>query len=167
MNTGSASNAIKLIVPRIPRIVKTAAFHSLSLSETSREWDLRTALTIDVLRSFLDTDKPSTLSKGQEGSLHDPGVKGALWVSRVEFPKPEDSNVLDVLDDAFKAAGDGHESYIEPSLQAVEGEWIGYRDGVGPQEPESNATPKEKYDSLLKDSKSDLVVLYMHGGAFV
>ncbi|KFY20269.1 hypothetical protein V491_03857, partial [Pseudogymnoascus sp. VKM F-3775] len=51
---------IKALAPKVPMIGKTALMHSLGLSETSKYWDLRTAVTINVIRSFVFTPEPTS-----------------------------------------------------------------------------------------------------------
>ncbi|OBT52346.1 hypothetical protein VE04_06048 [Pseudogymnoascus sp. 24MN13] len=77
---------IKALAPKVPMIGKTALMHSLGLSETSKYWDLRTAVTINVIRSFVFPPEPTSVGKSQHISLRDPGVKGKVWIANVSLP---------------------------------------------------------------------------------
>jgi len=65
MDTSSPIPIIKAILPKVPLMGKTALTHSLGLSENSKHWDLRTALTVNVLRSFIKDSPPEPISKVQ------------------------------------------------------------------------------------------------------
>jgi acetyl esterase/lipase len=100
-------------------------------------------------------------------SIRDPGVKGKIWVSRVTFPVPEEveGGIRDVTLRSVKELGDGTEKYWEPQLEPLEAEWTGYRKNARPDEPEASITESAKYDNLIKEVTSDVVILYFHGGA--
>ena len=65
MDTSSPMPIIKAMLPKAPLIGKTALIHTLGLSETSKHWDLRTALTVNVLRSFIEDSSQEPISKVQ------------------------------------------------------------------------------------------------------
>lgn len=156
----------KLLLPKLPYIGKTALGHALHLTETSGKWDLRTELTVKIIR-VLTGGPPQTISRMQKLSMRDPGVKGKMWVSRVEFPIPEEveGGVRDVTLRSIKELGDGSEKYWEPSLEPLEAEWTGYRKDAKSDEAEPSIAESAKYDNLMKEVTSDVVVLYFHGGA--
>ncbi|KAF1814846.1 hypothetical protein P152DRAFT_235096 [Eremomyces bilateralis CBS 781.70] len=158
---------LRMLVPKVPLILKTTVAHSVGLSETASKWDLKTELTIKVIRSFLNTKHPTPISKAQKGSLRDPGVKGRMWVSRVELPAPAEDDIREVL---FKAIDDlnvGGEAYYQrPDARSVTAEWTGYRANVGKEEPEPEISEPEKYANLMKENGSTPTILYFHGGAY-
>ncbi|KAF1986940.1 hypothetical protein K402DRAFT_331297 [Aulographum hederae CBS 113979] len=160
----SPSALAKLLIPQIPSIFKTALFHSLWLSPTSSKWDLRTEITINVLRTLL-SGKPSPLKKMQRASMKDPGVKGPMWVSKTSTPVPTEDDVRQILFKAIEEMKDGPETYTPPELVPVEAEWNGYRANVAKDAPEPSISEAEKYASMMKDVKSDVTILYFHGGA--
>jgi len=65
MDTSSPIPIIKAVLPKVPLMGKTALTHSLGLSENAKHWDLRTALTINVLRSFIVDSPAEPISKVQ------------------------------------------------------------------------------------------------------
>jgi len=155
--------AIRLLVPRVPLMFKTALFHSLWLSPTSSKWDLKAELIITMLRSIM-TSNTSSISKQQAFSLRDPGVKGPMWISRVELPVPEDDLRL-LLFRVIDEMKDGDETYTKPDLRPVHAEWTGYRGGVPNNAPEPSIPEAEKYANLEQETTSKLTILYFHGGA--
>ena len=91
-----------------------------------------------------------------------------MCISKVTLPKPEDSEGLvprDALDMAIKELGEGSETYTLPETVAVEAEWTGYRSGVDGRAPRPDLSEAEHYESLMSEVKSDVTVLYFHGGA--
>jgi acetyl esterase/lipase len=174
MDTSSPSSIIRALVPKVPLIVKTTAFHTLGISETSWKWTLQQQLIITVMRSILGPEAgPKKLSSSQRASLHDPGVKGKKWISRYTIPKPPEgsSDVAERLFsaiDALKSTGDGDEAaYKKPELAAIDVEWTGHRADAGDSDPEPpDMSESEKYANLMKEVTSDAVVLYLHGGAY-
>ncbi|KAI9824801.1 MAG: hypothetical protein M1832_001629 [Thelocarpon impressellum] len=165
MDTSSPLSIIRAIVPRVPLVLGAALSHTLALSPTAHTWDLRTELVVRVLRSFVATPDPMPVSHAQRLSRHDPGVKGRMWVSRVELPGPEHS-VLQAVIEAIRRLGDGSERFTVPEMRAVEAEWTGYRGGVGSSAPELRISEAEKYERMMKEVTSDVVILYLHGGAY-
>ena len=158
---------LKAILPKVPLILKTAALHSLSLSETSSKWDLSTEIIINVLRAFVSGRNPATISQAQRRSIKDPGVKGNVWVSRYTIPKPEeDGDIRQLVFKAIDQLSEGGEVYSRPDLQPVYTEWTGYRADAKPGAPEPAISEDEKYQELLKEVTSDTVILYFHGGAY-
>jgi hypothetical protein len=158
----------KVLLPRFPLLLKTAILNPLSLSSNASKQDLRTELTVSVLRELLKKSNP--IGKIQRGSTRDPGIKGKMWISKVTMPKPEDSDGLtprDALDVAFKELGDGSETYTHPDVAAVEAEWTGYRSGVERGAPRPDIPEEEQYERLMSEVKSDTTILYFHGGVFM
>lgn len=163
---GSLSNSaamLKAMLPRVPLIVKTILQHGLGMSPVSGKQDLRTELTVVIIRSFMNFRLP--VRKQQQKSMRDPGVKGPMWVANVTLPQPEDA-VRDAVVAAIEDLKiDGTETYDLPGVRAVEGEWTGYRSGVGKTATMPAMSEEERYRELRKEATSDSVVLYFHGGA--
>ncbi|KAJ9667984.1 hypothetical protein H2201_001789 [Coniosporium apollinis] len=162
---GSPSTIAKFLVPKIPFIFKTVLFHSLWLSSTSTKWDLRTELTIKIIREMLN-GQPWSISKQQKGTLKDPGVKGRMWISRVTMPAPPEDDLRQALFKAIDDMKEGDETYTRPTLEPVEAEWTGYRANVAKDAPEPSISEEEKYQNLMKEVTSDVTILYFHGGAY-
>lgn len=157
----------KLLIPRLPFIFKTTALHSLGQSDTSHKWDLKTELTIKLIRSIAsDTSEPKPISASQKASIRDPGIKGPIWISKVTLTPPPEDDLRQIL---FKSVDDmkvGDEAYTKPELLPVEAEWTGHRAGVTENEPELRISEAEKYERLMKEVTSNVTVLYFHGGAY-
>lgn len=158
--------AVRLLGPRVPLILKTAVFQTLGFSDESSKWDLRMAVIITTLRSIMEGSS-SSITKQQNFSLRDPGVKGPIWISTAILPTPED-DVRQLLFKVIKEMNvSGNETFIEPSLDKVEAEWTGYRSGVGKHAPvPTGLSEKDKYDAMMKEVKSNVTILYFHGGAY-
>lgn len=166
MSEMNASALMGLLVPKIPFLLKTALLHTLSMSANSSKWDLRTELIINILRSELSKPNPSSISEQQRNSNKIPEVKGPMWVTKIAFPAPPEDDVRQKL---LKAIGDMKtvgEEYTVPELLPVEGEWHGPRAGVPKTEPDPTIPEEEKYERMMKEVKTDAVVLYFHGGAY-
>ncbi|ORX99698.1 alpha/beta hydrolase fold-domain-containing protein [Clohesyomyces aquaticus] len=170
----SPSALVKLLVPKLPFMLKTALLHTLWLSETSTKWDLRTELTIKILRSMLGPDaKPSSITKQQRLTTKDPGVKGKVWASKVRFEVPEEDDLRQLLFQAIEDMKDLPEyvdasdaTYTTVESHPVEAEWSGYRANVPDSEPDpTHLSEKERYEHLMKEVTHPVTVLYFHGGA--
>ncbi|EMC92694.1 hypothetical protein BAUCODRAFT_46535, partial [Baudoinia panamericana UAMH 10762] len=168
----SGLGLVKFLFPQIPSLANAAVWHTLGLTETSSKWDLRTTITIHVLRNMMKGggSKPSPVGKVQAQTLKDPGVKGKIWVARatIKAPKSEDESLRDAV---FKAIDDMKESevqYTKPELVDTEVEWTGFRENAGKDEPLPQISEEEKYKRMMAEPtrKSDTTLLYFHGGAY-
>ncbi|KAH8732552.1 acetyl-hydrolase [Phaeosphaeriaceae sp. PMI808] len=163
----SPSAILKLLLPKTPFILKTALSHSLSMSSTSSKWDLRTAITINILRDMMGPNSPaSPISKVQRLTTKDPGVKGKIWASKVKLAIPEEDDVRQLMFKAINDMGTGAEQWTKPNTRPLEAEWNGYRAEAKDDEPEpTGLSEQEKYDAMMKETKSKVTILYFHGGA--
>ena len=155
---------LKALLVRIPLILKTAFLNGIRMSPVTGKQDLRTELTVAIIRSFLTISSP--LAKTQKNSMRDPGIQGPMWVAKVTLPEPE----FDVRDAVLRAIEDLDGSggtFDVPAIAAVEAEWTGYRSGVKKHEPLPDVSEEEKYRELCKEATSDTTVLYFHGGAYL
>jgi hypothetical protein len=155
---------LKAMLARIPLILKTLVYHGLQVTPASKKQDLRTEMTVAIIRSFLDMSV--SIGTQQRRSMNDPGIKGPMWVSKVTLPAPEDA-VADVVLHAVKTLSedDEYQTLQLPPVKPVEAEWTGYRSGVDKNAPLPDISEREKYEALKAEAKSDLVILYIHGGA--
>lgn len=157
-------DVLRAVIVRIPMITKTLLLHGLRMSPVAGKQDLRTELTVAIVRSLLVPQHG--ILKTQENSLRDPGIKGPMWVSKVTLPRPE----IDVRDAVLRAIDDlktGVETFDVPAVAAVEAEWTGHRSGVGKHTPQPDLSEEEKYRELRKETPSDMTILYLHGGAYM
>lgn len=157
----------KLLIPRLPFIFKTTALHSLGLTDTSHKWDLKTELSIKILRSIVtDTSDPKPISASQKVSIRDPGIKGPMWISKVTLAPPPEDDIRQILFKSIDEMKIGNEAYTKPELLPVEAEWTGHRAGASENEPELPISETEKYEHLMKEVTSNVTILYFHGGAY-
>ncbi|KAL6711288.1 hypothetical protein ACN47E_005819 [Coniothyrium glycines] len=163
----SPSALLKLLLPKAPFILKTALWHTLGQSATCSKWDLRTEITVTILRDMMGPKStPTAISKLQRLTTRDPGVKGNVWVSKVRLEVPGEDDVRQLLFKAIDEMGTGGEQWTKPESRPLEAEWNGYRAGVEPDEPEpAELSAQEKYESLMKETSSKVTILYFHGGA--
>ncbi|KAF3011087.1 hypothetical protein E8E13_011258 [Curvularia kusanoi] len=162
------SAMLKLLVPKVPFMLKTALWHTTGQSATSSKWDLRSALTIGILREMIGPNsEPSPISKIQRLTTKDPGVKGNVWVSKVKLDVPGEDDVRQLLFKAIEDMGTGEEQWTKPESRPLEAEWNGYRADVpNPKAPQpTDRDEKQEYANLMKEVTSKVTVLYFHGGA--
>ena len=157
----------KLILPRVPLLFKTGLSQSLGTTEESSKWDVKTAITINLLRSIMG-ESSSTLTRQQKFSLKDPGVKGQMWAvpTALSVDTSEDDlrQLLFTSIDELKETG--QETYDTCALQSVEAEWTAHRPGVSNDAPPpSNLSNSQLFSKLNADVKLDGTILYFHGGA--
>lgn len=145
-------------------MLKTAIFNALSLSKNSSKQNMKTEIAVAVLRSILDVKKP--LGQVQRLGLKDPGIKGPMWISKATMPATGAIEAREALVHAIKELGNGADDYTMPELKDVEGEWTGYRSSVEKKTPRPDAPETEQYTHLMQEVKSDVTVLYFHGGAY-
>lgn len=166
MDASSPTAVLRLILPHVPHLFKSAIWHSLWLSPTSTKWDLKTELIVRLIRSLMDSPKPSPISQQQGWGLKDPGIKGPMWISKTTFPRPEDTAVREAVMGAIDALKEGHEIVAIPDILPVEAEWTGSRKGVGTNRPRLDLSEEQHYTRLMQEVSSDVTILYFHGGAY-
>lgn len=163
------------ILPKLPLVARVALLHVLQMSPPSKYVDLRTELTVAVIRSFLTPSKPTTISSTQKLLNKDPGVKGRIWVANYTAPSPKETSLRDVVvravENMRQPSSNGSPppplKNIEwPETVPVEAEWQGYRAGATTQSRLPPITEAEKYTEMMKEVKSPATILYFHGGAY-
>ena len=177
INTNTAimdGGLLKFLVPKIPSLANATLWHSLGMTETSKQWDLRTALTVQVLRSLMSggEKEPTPVGKIQASTLKDPGVKGKTWVANATIPAPK-GDQEGLRDAVFAAIDQLSESntkpeYTKPNLADTEIEWTGFRPNVGKNDTMPDISEAEKYSRMMAEPTrtSDTTILYFHGGAY-
>lgn len=171
----STSGLLKFLFPQIPSLANAALWHTVGSTPTSSKWDLRTELTVHVLRRMMNGtgSKPRSVGKVQATTLKDPGVKGKTWVAteRIPAPQPEEESLRQAV---FKAIEDmkpkdaGPLNYTKPELVDIEVEWTGFRPDAGKDERLPDISEEEKYKKLMAEPcrTSETTILYFHGGAY-
>ncbi|KAK3715825.1 hypothetical protein LTR37_006808 [Vermiconidia calcicola] len=162
----------KFLFPQIPSLANTALLHTLGKTPTSSKWDLRTTLTVQVLRQMMN-GKPQSISRAQTTTLKDPGVKGKTWVANatIKAPEQQDEGLREAVFDAIEAMQPedaGVLNYTKPTLADTEVEWTGFRPDAGEKDPMPDISEQEKYTKMMSEPsrKSETTILYFHGGAY-
>ncbi|KAL8798967.1 MAG: hypothetical protein Q9182_006245 [Xanthomendoza sp. 2 TL-2023] len=164
MDTSPAA-LLRLLLPKVPFIARTALWHTFWLSPTSSKWDLRTEITVNLIRSLLDSPQPTPLLKQQTWSLKDPGIKGPMWISKVTLPRPQEQDIRLALMEAIERLNGAEGTYTTPAILPVEAEWTGYRANVRHDRPRLDLSEAQHYQRLMGEVTSPVTILYFHGGA--
>ncbi|KAI1809695.1 alpha/beta hydrolase fold-domain-containing protein [Poronia punctata] len=159
------------LLPKLPMVARVVILHILGVSETARYLDLRTDVTLSVMRAMLSTPRPRPVSKTQAMTLVDPGIKGRIWVSTVASQVPPETGIRDALVQVIRALGDEEkgagDDFRIPDIVPVEAEWTGYRAGVADDAPQPGIPEEQKYEEMMKECRNKkTVMLYFHGGAY-
>jgi acetyl esterase/lipase len=164
----------KILLSQIPSLTSRAILHTLGRTPTSSKWDLRTELTVVVLRDWMGVDKkPMAVSKAQAQTIKDPGVKGKMWIATETIPAPVQEAkglrdaVLQAIED-MKTPDAGVLRYTKPDLVDIEVEWMGFRPDAGKDEPLPDIPDEEKYKKMMAEPSrtSETTILYFHGGGY-
>jgi acetyl esterase/lipase len=165
----SQGGLIWVLLPKIPLITRVFLLHILRISEPSRYIDLKTDITVAIMRSMMSGSKPSPVSKTQALTLTDPGIKGRIWISKVASQVPPETSIQDALMEVIRALSNDEAraaGFRIPDIVPVEAEWTGYRAGVPNDAPLPNVSEEQKYKEMMKECKNKKTVLYFHGGAY-
>ncbi|KAI1192852.1 alpha/beta hydrolase fold-domain-containing protein [Nemania serpens] len=157
------------LLPKIPLILRLLVLRALGLSETARYLDLKTDLTVAILRSTLNGTKPQSITKTQAMTLLDPGVKGKLWISKAVSDVPPERGIREALMGVIRSMSDSEAQaagFRVPDMVPVEAEWTGYRAGATRDEPLPAISEELKYELMMKECSIATTILYFHGGAY-
>ena len=163
---------LKLLLPQVPSLTSTAILHTLGRTPTSSKWDLRTELTIQVLRQWMGVDqKPTSVTKAQAQTLRDPGVKGKTWIATETIKAPRDETLRDAIFQAIedmKPLSTEALNLVKPDLVDTDVEWTGFRESAGKDETLPDISEEEKYKKMMAEPyrTSETTILYFHGGAY-
>ncbi|KAK6341504.1 hypothetical protein TWF696_008576 [Orbilia brochopaga] len=156
------------LVPRIPLVGKTVAWHTLGFSQTSPFWDLRTEVAITMIRSLVAKVIPDPVHMSQRISLRDLGIRGRMWIAKVPIPAPTGPETRQYVVDIINSMIPPDEQYDwpVPTLPTASAEWTGYRANVAKDAPQPpNMSEGDKYAAMMKEVTSPVTVFYVHGGA--
>lgn len=163
---------MQLVGPQIPSLANTAFWHTLGKTENSSKWDLRTEITVQVLRHIASGAgrEPSPISKVQAMSCRPQPVKGKTWAAKTTLKAPAAGQET-IREAVFKAIDDmktGPVTYTKPELADIEVEWTGYRPDARKDEAQPNLEAAEIYKRLMGEPTrtTDVTILYFHGGAY-
>lgn len=164
-------NMLLALIPKVPLMLRVALLHMLRVTPQSKYLDLRTELTIAVLRSFTNPSPPLSITKTQKIAGAAPPLKGKIWVSKYTCPLPPAGETG--LQDAIAWAIDGLRNpklpqpvYEMSDPAPVEAEWTGYRANATSDSRLPKVSERELYAEMMKEVKTPVTVLYFHGGAY-
>ena len=152
----------------IPAVVRPLLSHLLGFSQTSSVWDFRTALVVTIVRALFNDPLPVSMLEEQRSSIIEPEVAGPMWISKDEFPVPDDNNVKHVVMAAVRDLGGQIDSDMAKVVtRPVKGEWVAHRSGEeGIIFDSHRLSEEQKYTCLAEQAHSDVVFLFLHGGQF-
>ncbi|PHH65974.1 hypothetical protein CDD81_922 [Ophiocordyceps australis] len=165
---------VRLLLPKLPLMLRVTVAHMLNLSETAPYLDLRSDLIVSVIRAFVQPNpsRPYTISSVQRRSLQIQGIPDKSWISTyVSLPPPE-SGAKDAVERAIYSLWESRPDdqvaakLDMPEYAHVEGEWTGYRGGNMPRAALSKMSEKAKYDGMTRECSQPTTILYFHGGAY-
>ncbi len=154
---------------KVPLATRVAIWHLLRQSEQCKTQDLRTEVTVKVLKSFLTPSKPRPVSATQKFLGRDPGIKGRIWISTYQSPVPPESSVREALGqviDGLKDAETADVSVSSRKLRQWEGEWTAYRPAAADDSTLPSISQRELYAEMMKDCTKPTTILYFHGGGY-
>ncbi|KAL2174485.1 alpha/beta hydrolase fold-domain-containing protein [Thermothelomyces heterothallicus CBS 202.75] len=159
------------LLPKVPLMMRVALLHMLRLTPQSKYLDLRTELTIAILRSFTNPSTPRSITATQRMAAQAPELKGRIWVSTYACPPPpaEERGLQDAIAKAIDELRDPRvptPTYEMPEPARVEAEWTGYRADATPNSRLPDLPERDLYAEMMKEVKSPATVLYFHGGAY-
>ena len=127
-------------------------------------WDEKTARAIAAVRQTF-RGPPLTISQLQVRNSRAYPVKGPTSCVPAEFPRPNEEDVrkllLQTIDDL------GEIEYVVPSLEAVRGEWLVCRQNEKSVANEPKAVNLESFQHLAGTAEDQMIIFYVHGGAFM
>ena len=125
----------------------------------SKVWDQMTQKNIDAVRAFIHRHPQPTISHMQNESVQERPLKGPFHVLPDTLPAPVEDDIRKALFHTINDLGDIE--YEEPALAPVPVEWVSKRAcGHERDKPSNPALP-------AKDCANELLILHVHGGAFL
>ncbi|PWW80127.1 alpha/beta-hydrolase [Tuber magnatum] len=129
----SKTDVLKAIVPHIPNLLLKSTTHFLSLTPQSHYWDLRTTLTVELLRSYLarTIDGFQTVESIQSLTMRTQKIEPHTWKVDVQIPVGSADGELAerIVETAVEELGDvGIRQHVpKVGARSLTGEWVGNR----------------------------------------
>ena len=139
--------------------------HVFTLNMTTAEEQKKLVETL--CRKFISVPW-QPISQMQRESSRDAPARGSVWISRMNFPAPTDIGLRDALYRVCERLREPGQSFASPTevpLKDVGVEFIGSRFGVEDGAIEPKISEQDKLQCLERECKSDMTILYIHGGA--
>ncbi|KIX95094.1 uncharacterized protein Z520_09010 [Fonsecaea multimorphosa CBS 102226] len=115
--------------------------------------DHETEHTIEVIRASVRNSTPGRLIDLQRESLRDESTPNHVHVAKKELSLSTDTNLVELVADAIRSLGDGHETFTVPTVASVVVESVEHE-------------AKENKCSGGSDIEPRPIILYFHGGQF-
>jgi hypothetical protein len=124
----------------------------------------------EMTTKFVEKIRPmlfAPVSMQQFVTAKDSQAKGPLWVSRTKFNKAQDRDKLQqVVKEVLDHLSPCERRVSDFTIDDVNAQWTSFNPSGGDREPEPSISEQEKYDNMMKDITTDIVVLYAHGGFY-
>ena len=104
------------------------------------------------------------ITKQQQQTQKAAKVSFPSWISQVQLPVPSNENVSHWLSEVIRSLGTGDEIIDPVSLANVNAEWIG--SSRFEEQTDEPLSELDKYNRMMDDVSSNVVLLFLHGGAF-
>ena len=144
-----------------------AHYHYVAMPSSSTPSKPEILAAVNAVRKARLALEWEPISIKQAKSIKPRPVRGPIWSSHTTFSPEGCQDILRIVNDAAHdlAFDTGHHDFTPPSLAEVHAEWIGRREGVGATELEPpDLSEKDKYERLMQEVGSPLVILYLFGG---
>ncbi|KIX01301.1 uncharacterized protein Z518_09026 [Rhinocladiella mackenziei CBS 650.93] len=153
----------------IPAILRTFITWLSGVSETSSQWNLKTAFTVSIARAIFNDPARISMLEEQEASFTKPPITSSMWVCKDEFPATGKNNLSQLVREAVSDLSGDNTDIPFTDVATVEGEWVGHRynsTGVYGNIASSRSNEERQYHQMANDTKNDIVLIYLHGGQF-
>ena len=151
------------VLPKVPLATQTVLQYALGISETSKQWSIRLEVTAKMMRAFIQSNPPPSISTQQKFSLTGFPITKKQWISDITFQPPKEDDIRQALFAAIEGLANHDGRFIEPEIAPVTGEWTGYCvSGCS----KNGMTERQKYQGMMSEAMSRITVLYFHGGAY-
>ncbi|RDI88756.1 hypothetical protein Vi05172_g1138 [Venturia inaequalis] len=156
---------IKMLGETIPVVFKILLQRALGLSRTAHKRDLKTELIVSIIAVMFRRMRSMPMLQIQQSTIRDPGIQGPMWISKILLPIPEKDARTALIRSIEGMSQGGKGAYMRPELATIYAEWTGYR-AVSANAPQPVISEGSKYISLMKETTSNVTVLYFHGGSY-
>ncbi|OAA67361.1 Alpha/beta hydrolase fold-3 [Niveomyces insectorum RCEF 264] len=182
----SLATRLAFVAPAFLGVARAAVRHLLGLSPASRYVDLRTAVTVALMRGLMGPRHPLSVTGTQELLNNQPSKHGPMWISEYTAPGPANATearalrdaVVDTIRRLHQENGDDDaqplpdDALSSVSVGPVEAEWTGHRSGTGTgaaaAEIPATLSERDRYAALMQDvtAPQPTTVLFFHGGGY-
>lgn len=112
------------------------------------------------VRSTIETIGRRSVTAHQQETLKEVPVVAPTVVSKWTIPTPPEDDVRQLLSRTIDLLNENNGEYVLPESIPIEARWTGSSKS-GPK-----LSDEEKYEDLVKEVTSPVVVLFIYGGAY-